>query len=154
VFPVYPYVHTTPTSSFRCCFVRPELLSPYSVFALTLLLIVMTRMSTYISPMYYAVFRRLIINVLSILSSALHLESLCLDFIWTSEYLPSLSIGQDSRAHPIHPFCGVSTTSLLTGCHFLDRSHLPVSGHLNYRPASGHPTSTWDNSIINLTYLG
>jgi hypothetical protein len=70
VFPVYPYVHTIPTSSFRCRFVRLKLLSPNLDFALTLLLIVVTRMSTYISPMYYPVFFSLIINVLSLLSFA------------------------------------------------------------------------------------
>jgi hypothetical protein len=144
VFPVYPYVHTNPTSSFRRYFVQPELLSPYSDFALTLPLIVMTCMSMYISPMYYVVFFRLIMNVLSILSSALHLESLRLDFIWTSVYFSSLLIGQDSRAYPKHPFCGVSATFLPTGCLIRDRSHLPVTGRPNYRLASGLPTSTWD----------
>jgi hypothetical protein len=65
-FPIYLYVHMIPTSTFRCRFVRLELLSPKSDFALTLLLIVMTHMSTYKSPMYYAVFFSLIINMLSI----------------------------------------------------------------------------------------
>jgi hypothetical protein len=94
VFPVYLYVHTIPTSSFRCRFVRLELLSPNLDFALTLLLIVVTCMSTYLSPMYYAVFFSLIINVLSLLSFAWLLESSHPDFIRTSNSRPLRSIGQ------------------------------------------------------------
>ena len=51
-------------------------------------------MSTYLSPMYYAVFFRLIINVLSLLSFAWLLESSRPDFIRTSIPHPLLSIGQ------------------------------------------------------------
>jgi hypothetical protein len=94
VFPVYLYVHTIPTSSFRCPFVQLELLSPNLDLALTLLLIVVTCMSTYKSPMYYAVFFSLIINVLSLLSFAWLLESSRLDFIQTSISYPLCSIGQ------------------------------------------------------------
>jgi hypothetical protein len=83
-----------PTSSFRCRFVRLELISPNLDFALTLLLIVVTRMSTYLSPMYYAVFFSLIINVLSFLSFAWLLESSRLDEVRTSISYPLRSIGQ------------------------------------------------------------
>jgi hypothetical protein len=82
------------TSTFGCRFVRLQLLSPYLDFALTLLLIVVTCMSTYINPMYYAVFLSLIINVLSLLSFAWLLESSRPDFIRTSISHPLRSIGQ------------------------------------------------------------
>jgi hypothetical protein len=48
----------------------------------------------YISPMYYAVFLSLIINVLSLLPFAWLLESSRPDFIQTSISYPLRSIGQ------------------------------------------------------------
>jgi hypothetical protein len=92
-----------------------ELLSPYSDVALPLLLIVMTRMSTYINPMSYVVFFSLIINVLSLLSLRFALESHRPDFIWTFLTCRLYSIGPDSCAHPLPHFCGVSVRSQPTG---------------------------------------
>ena len=132
MFPVYPYVHTIPTSSFRCRFVRLELLSPNLDFALTLLLIVVTRMSTYISPMYYAVLFSLIINVLSVLSFAWLLESSRLDVYLLSSPLD----WPDSCAHPICHFCGACVFPRLTGHLLTVRYFLPVTG---FRTTSQHP---------------
>jgi hypothetical protein len=143
VFPVYQYVHMIPISTFGCRFVRLELLSPYLDFALTLLLIVVTRMSTYINPMYYAVFLSLIINVLSFLSSAWLLESSRLDFIRTSNLYTLCSIGQIvTLTHHIYLVVLVSSLADQSLCIqpvFLSSNRLP-----NNRLASGHLTLTQD----------
>jgi hypothetical protein len=127
VFSVYPYVHTIPTSTFRCRFVRLELLSLNSDFALTLLLIVVTRMSTYLSPMYYAVFFRLVINVLS--SFAWLLELSRPDFIQTSTSYSLRLIGQ------------IAALTLHNSCVVLASSH-PISSQY-FHPVSGFQTTGW-----------
>ena len=111
-------------------------------------------MSTYLSPMYYAVFFSLIINVLSLLSFAWLLESSRPDFIRTSTSYPLRSIGQIVTL-TLYTYLVVLASSLgrpvillLSGTFF----RYPVSK----RPA-GIRSSDLDsgyNSIIKLTYLG
>ncbi|KAJ7823844.1 hypothetical protein B0H13DRAFT_2375879 [Mycena leptocephala] len=75
--------------------------------------------------MYYAVFFSLIINVLSLISSAWLLESSRPDFIRTSTLYPLRSIGQIVTLTLIHLFCGACVFPRPTGHLVIIRYFLP-----------------------------
>jgi hypothetical protein len=104
-------------------------------------------MSTYISPMYYAVFCSLIINVLSSYSSAWHLESSHLDFIQTSTLYPLCSIGQ-IVALTLHISFVVLVSFLANRSLYIQPVSLSGNRLLNNWPASGHLSLTRDTTLL------